>query len=135
MKLLSHSNGLHTVEKEKINKVKIIKRIVIFILVSAINVLSAPFVLNRPFMSNIIIIDTEIIKFLYVASMIIIILFTVRGFSFLNSRKACDAYHSLPIKRTGLYRSVLAAVITWIIISVLLPQTIFLIYYITSKPL
>ena len=33
MKLLSHSNGLHTVEKEKINKVKIIKRIVIFILV------------------------------------------------------------------------------------------------------
>ena len=104
--------------------------IVIFILVSAINVLSAPFVLNRPFMS-IIIIDTEIIKFLYVASMIIIILFTVRGFSFLNSRKACDAYHSLPIKRTGLYRSVLAAVITWIIISVLLPQTIFLIYYIS----
>lgn len=33
MKLLSHSNSLHTVEKEKINKVKIIKRIVIFILV------------------------------------------------------------------------------------------------------
>lgn len=32
MKLLSHSNGLHTVEKEKINKVKIIKRIVIFII-------------------------------------------------------------------------------------------------------
>lgn len=32
MKLLSHSNGLHTVEKEKINKVKIIKRIIIFII-------------------------------------------------------------------------------------------------------
>lgn len=33
MKLLSHSNGLHTVEKEKINKMKIIKRIIIFILI------------------------------------------------------------------------------------------------------
>lgn len=32
MKLLSHSNGLHTVEKEKINKMKIIKRIIIFII-------------------------------------------------------------------------------------------------------
>ena len=37
--------------------------IVIFILVSAINVLSAPFVLNRPFMSNIIIIDTETVSY------------------------------------------------------------------------
>ncbi|HCW54277.1 MAG TPA: alpha/beta hydrolase [Clostridium sp.] len=33
MKLLSHSNGLHTVEKEKINKVKVIKRIIIFIMI------------------------------------------------------------------------------------------------------
>lgn len=33
MKLLSHSNGLHTVEKEKINKVKVIKRIIVFIMV------------------------------------------------------------------------------------------------------
>ncbi|MBE6062283.1 MAG: alpha/beta hydrolase [Clostridium butyricum] len=33
MKLLSHSNGLHTVEKEKINKVKFIKRIIIFIVI------------------------------------------------------------------------------------------------------
>lgn len=31
MKLLSHSNGLHTVDKEKISKVKILKRIIIFI--------------------------------------------------------------------------------------------------------
>lgn len=105
--------------------------IVIFILVSAINILFVPFVLRKPFMDNTIIIDTEIIQSLYVGSMIIIILLTVRGFSFLNSRKACDVYHSLPIKRTGLYKSVLAAIITWIIISVLLPQTVFFIYYIS----
>lgn len=32
MKLLSHSNGVHTVKKDKISKVKIIKRIIIFVL-------------------------------------------------------------------------------------------------------
>ncbi|MCL2525817.1 MAG: hypothetical protein FWE46_02030 [Coriobacteriia bacterium] len=41
-------------------------------------------------------------------------------FSFLNSRRKSDFYHALPVKRTALFGSFTAAVLTWTIITALL---------------
>ena len=41
-------------------------------------------------------------------------LFVLLAFSFLTSRKRSDFYHSLPIKRTALFFSYVAAIFTWL---------------------
>lgn len=95
------------------------------IIVVLVNFLSSPLVINKDFMNNFTEIRTEVIKYTFAVSMTLVIVITVKAFSFLNKRKSSDIYHSLPVKRTALYGSVLAAAVTWIAISVFLPQVIF----------
>lgn len=102
--------------------------IVILIIVSVINILTIPLTISRPFMSNEIKISTDVVRYTYAVSMVCIVFITVRAFSFVNKRTSCDIYHSLPVKRTTLYKSVLVAVITWVTISIILPQCVFFIY-------
>ena len=76
--------------------------IVILIIVSVINILTIPLTISRPFMSNEIKISTDVVRYTYAVSMVCIVFFTVRAFSFVNKRTSCDIYHSLPVKRTTL---------------------------------
>jgi len=48
------------------------------------------------------------------------IVMTFSAFSFLNSRKASDQYHSLPSTRTCMFISILAAVLSWIIVTIII---------------
>ncbi len=48
------------------------------------------------------------------------VIFALYGFSFLFSRAGSDVYHSLPVKRTDLYVSVLLATATWMGATILL---------------
>ncbi|MBN1777617.1 MAG: hypothetical protein JW811_05800 [Clostridiales bacterium] len=48
------------------------------------------------------------------------VVFALYGFSFQFSRPASDIYHSLPVKRTDLYLSVLLATATWMGVTIIL---------------
>ncbi len=59
---------------------------------------------------------------------------TTSAFSFLNNRKGSDFYHSIPLKRTCVYFSFIAAIATWIAGVVLCTLTFsFLLYFISPN--
>ncbi len=53
---------------------------------------------------------------LYTVVYFIVPLMSMTTFKFLRSRNGSDFYHSLPVKRTAMYLSFLAAIITWALI-------------------
>lgn len=48
----------------------------------------------------------------------IAVILSSSAFSFITKRKECDFYHALPQKRTCVYLSILASILTWIILIV-----------------
>ena len=57
---------------------------------------------------------SSLISFAELAVWLLPFLFVLRLFSFLNKRNRSDFYHALPVSRTKLYFSFLAAAVTWI---------------------
>ena len=54
--------------------------------------------------------------FLIIIFVIAAPMLTLSAFSFLSKRNTCDFYHSIPHKRTAIYFSILASVISWLAI-------------------
>ncbi len=55
------------------------------------------------------------------------VIFTLITFSFQNKRRDCDFYHSLPLTKTAINTSLLAAILTWVIFITLVSTQITLI--------
>lgn len=59
---------------------------------------------------------------------------TLTAYKFLNKRNSCDFYHSIPHKRTCIFLSIFAAVLTWICIITISTSAVFaLLFKLCSK--
>lgn len=64
---------------------------------------------------NIIVSMSDITAINHAIYLLIVPVMCLSVFSFLTKRNACDFYHSIPLKRAGLYFSFYASIMTWII--------------------